>query len=237
MLNKIVRSTPLLLVPLFMLGQAKSVDSEEPQNKPLPNAQQASKPLDLPKGFFKLPDLKLPKLTQEENRILDEMEDFLRRYTGNGKFNYGSIPRMIEGLKHDYKAVHEEAQSMSGLRRRAALRYPNNRFGRVYGKIQGEIASRAYTEITHELRTFKVDPNTANKPDNAPITNFVTKGALDRFTWNSYRLDDMSKKYLPADQKVIFPDGISIEAIRFIRSREIGKELGIPPGGKIVARK
>ncbi len=232
MLNKIVRSTPFLLTPLFIFGQAKNLNSEEVKNKPSQNTSQASKLLDFSKDFFKL-----PKLTQEENKILDEMEDFLTKYTGNGKFNYGTIPRMIEGLKHDYEAVHQEALSMPrglirGMPRRAAMRYPDNRSGRVYGKIQGEIANQAYAGITHELSVFRVDPSTANEPDNAPITRFVNKRDLDRFTWNSYRLDDMSKKLLPENKKVIFPGGFSIEAAQFIRSRKIG----IPPGGEIVDR-
>lgn len=224
-LNKVVRYTPFLLTPLFVVGQAKNLNSQEVKDKPSQNAPKIKSLLDLSKGFFKL-----PKLTQEENKTLDEMEEFLIKYTGNGKFNYGSMPRMLEGLKYDYKAVHEEAQSMRGLRRKAALRYPNNLLGFVHRKVQREIGAKAYTEMTLELQFFRVDPNTASEVDNAPIKHFVTKDELDKFTRNSYLLDDMSKKYLPSSKKVIFPDGITIRAIQFIRSREIG----IPPGGKIV---
>lgn len=222
-INKIV--SPFLLVPLFMFGQTKSVDSEEPNNKPSQNVSQASKLLNFSKGFFKL-----PKLTQEENKILDEMEGFLTKYTGNGKLNYGTIPRIIEGLKCDYKAISEEAESVRGFRRIAALRYPNNISRLVYRKVQREIEDKAYIELVNKLRFFEIDPDTANERDDAPITNLVTKDALDRFEQNSYILDNMSKKYLPASKKVIFPKGITIEAIRFIRSRE----LGLPPGGEIV---
>lgn len=230
-----LRVLPYLLSPLLIGSGSIGVkelkaDEEKPRAKqnlepPRPKGLQLDGLLKGVQGIFKLPQLK-----GEEKKALDEMEDFLTKHTGNGKFDYGTVNRVIIGLQHDYRAIHQEGRHMRGFAGMAARRYPNNLFRKAYYGVQEEVARRAYIELDNDLRYFGVDPNTAKTPDNAPIRTMVTRAEVERFRDNSYLIDAMSKRFLPPNKKIVFKDGITLEAIRFIKSRT----LGIPPGAEIV---
>ena len=228
---KILRTVPFLFAPIFAqaalnssldANPPKALSSEEPKKDNL---------------FTNVGNIfKLSALTPAENKALDELEDFLTKYTGNGKLNHGTINRLIEGLKHDYETINEEAQKIRGIKgmigRKVARRYPNNIFQRNRFRIENEIVNKAYSEFFEKLSLNGTDPDTANNPDNSPIDNFVTKPVLEKLESNKSVLEEMEKRYLPPNKKIIFRDGISIEAIRFIRSRS----FGLPPGAKLVDR-
>lgn len=230
-----LRVLPFLLTPLFVEGGnvgIKELKAEEQKPRPLQKSEPPkTKGLQLDgllKGVQSI--FKLPELKEEEKKALNEMEDFLTKHTENGKFNYGTINRVITGLQHDYRAINAEGRRMRGFARIAARRYPNNLLRKAYYGVQQEVARRAYVEIERDLIYFGVDPSTANVPDNAPITRLVTRAEVERFRDNSYLIDAMSKRFLPPNKKIVFKDGITLEAIRFIKSRT----LGLPPGAEIV---
>ena len=229
---KLLRIIPFALAPLFV--QNVSTDSLNAQTpKPIPS-KSSPKPLpsknpgDLFNNLFKL-----PPLTDQENKALNELENFLTKYTGNGKLNFGTIDRLIQGLIHDYDAVNQEGQGMRGLKGFAARRYPYNRSRIVYNKIQNEVANRAYAELSNKLFNMGIDPNTACNPDNAEIKHLVTRRELEKLETIMPVLEKLEKKYLPPNKKLVFRQGPSVEGVRFIRSRSIG----IPPGAEIVDRK
>ncbi len=228
----ILKTAPFLLVPFFVQHSPNGSLNAQPSKPAMPSKPFSPKNLD--NLFNDVTNLfKLPPLTDKEKKALDDMENFLTKYTGNGKLNFGTIDRLIEGLVHDYDAIHEEGQKMRGPKRFFIRRYPNNLSNLVYNRIQNEVANRAYAELSTKLLNMGVDPNTALNRDNSPIAHYVTKRELDKLENNMPVFEAMEKKYLPPNKKLVFREGISIEAIRYVRSRS----LGVPPGAKIVDRK
>ena len=234
---KVLRVLPLLFAPLFgesinnfssvLRAEESKITSGNP-TLTLPNPLTLDSIFNSTKNLLQLP--KLPELKEKEKKALNEIEDFLIKHTGNEKLSYGTIDRLITGLLHDYKAVNNEGMYLRGFKGIAARRYPNNIFNFAHRKVKNEIVRRAYSELVDELNKLGIDPNTANLSDSAEITYLVTKEELEQLKQNSFILRKMSKRYLPPNKKIIFEEGISIEDIRFIKSRK----LGIPPGGKIV---
>ena len=195
---------PFVFIPaLFGCDYFSKVNNPAPQlGEVVPNS-----PKSLSDLFNEaVEDVEFP-LTEEDKIMLDEIGSFLTTYTGNGKFNYGTIPRLLEGLKQDYG-------------------------------LAWILASRiAPTKIVNELEGFGVDIKTEDTPDNAPINNYVTKAELDKFRENTYKLETRGEKLLEKisdpklkDKRIIFPEGISVEAIRHIREGS----LKLPPGAILV---
>lgn len=170
------------------------------------------------------------ELTQEELKALEYLETFLKRYTSNGKLNYGTMYRLIEGLKRDYKTVNKEGKNMSGLEGMAARAYPNNLLKSTYYKVQKEVDRRARIEMISDFKDFGVDPQTEEKVDDAPIENYVTKPELLEYRKSSYLFKAIIERDLPQGKKVIFKEGVNIDAIKFVKERK----KGLPSGAEVV---
>ena len=170
------------------------------------------------------------ELAPEVKQALDEIEIFLQKYTGNGKFNYGSINRFVEGLKKDYKAINEEGKDMTGVEGIAARNYPNNFFQWMNTMVEKEVEKRATTEVSSELAKFGVDPATAKNPDSALVTNYVTKAELNKLKDNIHIVMGSLNKSLPKDKKLVCKEGMTQEIVIFLREGQ----AGIPPGTELV---
>lgn len=221
---KVLRVIPFVLIPFVSGCEQKSQLSQRPP---------AVRPLIQDQNLILADSFKIPDLTPEESKALNEAEDFLKKYTGNGKFNYGTIPRLIEGLTQDYDGIHEEARTRKGLgllQRNIAKNYPNNSIEYLNERVRKEVASRGSAEISQKLSEFGVDPSTANKPDDSPNVNLVTKEKLDKFDVNFRILSKMLRKSLPPDKRVILREGFNLDAAKSIQ----GKNPGLPPGAEIV---
>ncbi len=207
---KIIQTLPLLLVPLSLVSQEKKTEIEG-QNVTSISVQAER------------------IMSDEERKALDYMEDFLGpdKYTGDGKYSYGSVSRFIEGLKRDYATVNKEGQSMTGIRGRAARAYPNTVFK---ADVEAEIERKGRARVSSFLNDMGVDPKTSEKPDKAKIKNYVTKPVLEEFGKSTRTIKSMLEKDLPEGKKITFPDGISLDIVKHIKS---GK-TELPEGVKIV---
>ena len=225
-----VRLIPFLLTPIVAQGY-----EEKPSFVDKPAAiseQQKNQGMDIDKLVDSIRSyLKLPELTLKEKKAVDEAEEFLLKYT-NGKLNYGTIPRLIEGLELDptvVSTVNKEGRRRGLISGMSLRRYPNNLFPGNKHRIQNEIRKKAVVEIEKGLEELGVDPKTISKTDNSPNHCYVTRAKLERFRDNMHIIRDIPTR-LPPSKQVIFPEGFSVEDVRFIRSRTIG----IPPNGVVV---
>jgi len=217
---KVVKIIPFALLPLVVVGYKLTNKADDLDNSVILASQKVSKGNTVA--------LKNP--TEEELKALDYMEAFLKKYTSNGKLNYGTIYRLQEGLKLDYKTVNEEGKSMSGFKGMAARAYPNNLLKSTYYKVQKEIERRTRTEMSSDFTDFGVDPQTEEKVDDALIENYVTKPELLEYRKSSYIFKRIIEQDLPPGKKIAFKEGVSLDAIKFVR---VGKK-GLPPGVEMV---
>jgi hypothetical protein len=181
--------------------------------------------------------VQLRELTDAEKKVLDEIEDFLKTYTGNGVYNYGSIDRFIVGVRQDVKGIHDFAEKMpkenayQRLRRNAALAYPDTYFK---GQVEDETEVTARGLMGEFLEKMGVDPKTAETPDDInDIKTLVTSDLLFQVDRNIHTL----KRIIEEDQlpgtKVAFKGGITLSLVREIRERKspvpYGAKLSSPP--------
>ncbi len=178
---------------------------------------------------------KLRELTDAENRALDEIEDFLNKYTGNGAYNYGSIERFLEGLVVDYKAVREEADTMpDGYEKVLALEYAEKGPEQFWGTrrvVMNEIRRKGTEQITEFLKTMGVDPRTEEAPDQGENKTLVTKRILLQFRFNAETLRRIIERDQLPNTRVIFPGGIKGTLVGFVRERK----HAVPDGASIIS--
>lgn len=168
-------------------------------------------------------------LTQEEIKALNEMEAFLKTYTGDGNYSYGSINRFIEGLKRDYKTVREEAKNRKGDEKAALEAYPNNTLIKKL-LIQQGITKNGKARITSFLEEMGVDPKTGEKPDSCEIEKYVTKPVLEQFGKNVRTIKEAIEKRLGPNKRAAFKDGINLKVVQFMKDCK----AGLPPSVEIV---
>lgn len=220
---KVRKLLPLLVLPtaLFIYGTGKNQNTKKSTTSST-FTPQASKVEDIS-------PLRNPELTPSVLKALGEMDKFLEKYTGNGRFNRGTKPRLIEGLKVDYVGIKEAAKSKNEFSRKIADKYPNN-IGLFNTLVRSEVERTANKELDESLAKYGVDPNTANCPDNAPVTHKVTRSELHNFRDNRQILDEWWNVAIPNGKVIILKEGISREAIKHIME----KRPGLPPGAEIV---
>jgi len=178
---------------------------------------------------------RLRELTDVEKKALDEIEDFLTKYTGNGVYNYGSIDRFIVGVRQDVKGIHDFAEKMpkenayQKLRRNAALAYPDTLFK---GQVEDETEGTARGLMGEFLEKMGVDPKTAETPDDVTdIKTLVTSDLLFRVDRNIHTL----KRIIEEDQfpgtTVTFKGGISLSTVSSARKRD----TAVPEGVELIS--
>jgi len=170
--------------------------------------------------------IKLPELTAEDIKALNEIETFLENYTG-GRFDYSVRRILIEGLLRDNNAINEEGERAGLILGLPARMYPNNIFTINYLMVQEQVRERAYAEITAGLERLGISPKTIKNPVN-PIKYYVTKDELIKFKTNVEHVAKKAKGLLPSGTAVVFEDGITVETVRAIKNKKF------PPGAKIV---
>lgn len=174
-------------------------------------------------------------IPEQEKQVLNDMKVFLKTFTGNEKFNYGTIWRMLEGVVLDYTGIKREARNdptLSSSDLDAALKYPKNFLGFVNAAVKAKVRSKARAKMVNSLTETGVDPDTEKKPDKVRITKYVTIADLDTYRDNVKIFKAILNRTVtvPDGKKIVFKEGISIEAIDHVLE---GKE-GLPPGAEIV---
>lgn len=219
---KTLKVLPFFLMPFTISGHPNSTKPSGDDKVSFAPSQKIE--------ILNVSPLKLKELQEIEKKAIAEAEIFLKTYTGNGNYNYGSINRFIEGLKIDYDTVHEEAKTLSGIERLAAMAYPKNYFLLPGSSklVAEEIAIRGRKSISSFLdKEMGVDPKTGEVEDNSEIKNYVTKPKLEEFAKNAHIIKNMVNRALPPDQEMVFKDGISIKILNSLRERKLPKEIGI----------
>ena len=160
--------------------------------------------------------LKLRELTDLEKKMLDEMEDFLKTYTGNGTYNYGSIDRFLEGLRCDPAGILAGAEN--DTERQYAEDYINNRLNPITRNIVARrINEKGKKKIEEFFKEMGVDPKTVDSPDESEVTKYVTREILLKFGDNARALKSIMEK--DHDTKVAFKNGIDLKLLSFVRER------------------
>ena len=136
---------------------------------------------------------KLQDLTDEEVKVLDAVETFLKTYTGNGAYNYGSIDRFLAGLREDPKGIINDArekleqadakrktkQNNAKEKEKAESDYAKAKsdldYAEKYGKkalgffenigVTNQVNKRGTQQIKEFLVEMGVDPKTADIQD------------------------------------------------------------------------
>lgn len=171
------------------------------------------------KGEKVLP-LKLRELTDKENKMLDEMEDFLKTYTGNGSYNYGSIDRFLEGLRCDPVGILAGVENEK--ERQYAEDYINKKLNFVTRKLVADkINEKGKKKIEEFFKEMGVDPKTADSPDESEIKEYVTRDILLKFGDNARALKSMMEK--DHGRKIAFKNGIDLKLLSFVRERNVTK--------------
>ncbi len=223
---KALKVLPFFLMPFTISGH--------PNSTRLPGDDGVSFEASREKEALDVSPLHLKELQDIEKKAIAEAEIFLKTYTGNGNYNYGSINRFIKGLQVDYDTVHEEAKTLEGINKLAAMAYPKDYFllpgsSKLVAK---EIETRGRKSISSFLNNeMGVDPKTGEVEDNSEIKNYVTKPKLYEFAKNAHIIKNIVNRTLPPDKEMIFKDGISIKILSSLR------EGRFPEGIRIIDRK
>ena len=174
--------------------------------------------------------LSIKELQEKEKKAIVDAETFLKTYTGNGNYNFGSIKRFIEGLKLDYKTVHEEAKTLKGIDKLAAMAYPKDSIflpgsAKLVAK---EVEKRGRKSLTFFLEEeMGVDPKTGEVEDNSEIKVYATKPELEKFARNAHIIKSMVNRILPSGKEMLFKGGISMEILDSLKKGKLPKEIEI----------
>ena len=174
--------------------------------------------------------LSLKELQEKEKKAIADAEIFLKTYTGNGNYNFGSMNRFIEGLKLDYKTIHEEAKTLKGIDKLAAMAYPKDYFllpgsAKLVAK---EVEKRGRKSLTFFLEEeMGVDPKTGKIEDNSEIKIYVTRPKLEEFARNAHIIKSMVNRTLPPGKEMSFKEGISMKILNSLKEGKIPKKIEV----------
>ena len=184
----------------------------------------------LEKEIENVTPLSIKELQEKEKKAIEDAEIFLKTYTGNGNYNFGSINRFIEGLKLDYETVHEEAKTLKGIDKLVAMAYPKN-YIFLPGSaklVAKEIEKRARKSLTFFLgEEMGVDPKTGEVEDNSEINVYVKKPILEEFARKAHIIKNMVNRTLPPGKEMLFKEGISMKILNSLKEGKIPKEIEI----------
>lgn len=215
--TRVLKALPILFLPFALSGHLNKNELDE-------DIKVAVKPLD------DVTPLTLKELQEVEKKAIAEAEIFLKTYTGNGNYNFGSINRFIKGLLIDYDTIHEEAKTLKGINRLAAMAYPKDYFllpgsAKLVAK---EIEKRGRTGMTFFLgEEMGVDPKTGEVEDKSEIKVFVTKPKLYEFAKHAHIIKNMVNRSLPLGKEMIFKAGISLKILSELKAGRLPKEIVI----------
>ena len=188
---KLMRVIPFLVLPFTSACK----DNTEPQKVITPQVITGIVDATANSEIPPVTELKLKELTNEEIKVLDAVESFLKTYTGNGAYNYGSIDRFLAGLRVDYRGIIDGArekleqadakrktkQNDAKAKKEAESNYAKAKsdldYVEKYEKkalgffenmgVTNQVNKRGTQQIKEFLVEMGVDPKTADIPDDA----------------------------------------------------------------------